>query len=32
MDSQPNRDIREMFQAAAQKKWKKSTDVITLDK
>ena len=30
-DSQPNRDIREMFQTAAQTKLKKITDVINLD-
>ena len=30
-DSQPNQDIREMFQAAAQKKSKKNADVINLD-
>lgn len=30
-DSQPNWDIYEMFQAAAQKKLKKNTDFINLD-
>ena len=30
-DFEPNRDIRDMFQAASQKKLKKNTDIINLD-